>query len=172
MMSDGTKSAVLESMPSSQLGVLRQQPRDRRSSKSGRSSNAWLDRGRVTGFVAIGQPDGEMDKIVRSTLKINQFFQSIILKPYGYSPCVGRLSVEAPRKRWRQPWQKSPQCFPYFGSESDLLQGDYENLLRWQNVLNKRVKGTTFDFLDDGNVARLVRETLVTESWKRQEDAR
>ena len=138
--------------------------------KSGRNSNAWLDRGRVTGFVAIGLPDDEMDKIVRSTLKINQFFQSIILKPYGYSPSIGRLSVEARRKRWRQPWQSSPQCFPYLGRESGLVQGDYENLLRWQNVLNKRVKGTTFDFLDDGNVARLVRETLMGESWKRQED--
>ena len=63
--------------------------------KSGRNSNAWLDRGRVTGFVAIGLPDDEMDKIVRSTLKINQFFQSIILKPYGYSPSIGDY-------RWRR----------------------------------------------------------------------
>jgi hypothetical protein len=113
-----------------------------------------------------------MDKIVRSTLRINQFFQSVILKPYGYSPSICGLSVEARRSRWRQPWQSSPQCFPYLGGESDLVRDDYENLLRWQNVLNKRVKGTTFDFLDDGNVARLVRETLVTESWKRQEEAK
>ena len=140
--------------------------------KSGRHGNVWLDRGRVTGFVAIGLPDDDMDKIVRSTLKINQFFQSIILKPYGYSPSIDRLSVEARRRRWPQPCQSSPQCFPYLGSQSHLSRDDYDNLLRWQNVLNKRVKGTTFDFLDDGNVARLVRETLMTESWKRPKEAK
>ena len=46
-----------------------------------------------------------------------------------------------------------------------------DNLVRWQNLLNKRVKGDTFDFLDEGSIARLVRETLVAESWKRRPEA-
>jgi hypothetical protein len=45
-------------------------------------------------------------------------------------------------------------------------------LLAWQNVLNKRVKGTTFDFLDSGNIARLVRETIVGESWRPQAESK
>jgi hypothetical protein len=38
-------------------------------------------------------------------------------------------------------------------------------------MLNKKVKGSTFDFLDGGAVAKLVRETLIAESWKRHREA-
>jgi hypothetical protein len=48
-----------------------------------------------------------------------------------------------------------------------LSKDDYQNLFGWQNLLNRRVKGATFDFLDeDSAVALLVRETLVAESWR------
>ena len=69
------------------------------------------------------------------------------------------------------PYAMSPQWFPYVRTSNRLRMNDYENLVRWQNVLNKRVKGSTFDFLDGGTVGKLVRETLVTESWKRHREA-
>ena len=140
--------------------------------KSGQSTNAWLERGNVTGFVAMGLPDDDIDQLVRSTLTVNRFFQAVILKPHGYSPTVERASVTTRRSRWPQPYASSPQWFPYVGHGSRLSEADYENLVRWQNVLNKRVKGSTFDFLDSGVVASLVRETLVAESWKRHAEAR
>jgi hypothetical protein len=40
--------------------------------------------------------------------------------------------------------------------------------MRWQGIVNKRVKSFTFDFLGNGTVPRLVRETLIEESWKRR----
>lgn len=141
--------------------------------KSGRSTTAWLD-GAVTGFVNIGLPDDCMDDLVRSTLTLNSYFKSIILKPHGYSPSIDKASTAERSRRWKAgPHQGSPQWFPYVGHGSSLSHQDYENLLRWQNVMNKKVKGTTFDFLDEGTVARMVRETLVAESWKpHKEEAR
>jgi hypothetical protein len=139
--------------------------------KSGASTTAWLD-GAVTGFVHIGLPGDQMDDLVRSTLTLNSYFKSIILKPHGYSPTIDEATPAERRQRWKAgPQQGSPQWFPYVGNGSALARADYGNLLRWQNVMNKKVKGTTFDFLDEGTVARMVRETLVAESWKPHRDA-
>jgi hypothetical protein len=140
--------------------------------KSGGSTGPWMDRGDVTGFVSMGLPDDDIDELVRSTLVINSYFQAVILKPYGYSPSVDGATAEERRVRWRGPCESSPQWFPYVGHGSVLRRDDYDNLVRWQNVLNKRVKGATFDFLDDGSVAKMVRETLVAEHWKRHQEAR
>jgi hypothetical protein len=64
----------------------------------------------------------------------------------------------------------SPQWFPYVDHGSTLTLADYDNLMRWQGIVNKRVKSFTFDFLADATVPRLVRETLVEESWKRKRE--
>ena len=140
--------------------------------KSGQSTSQWLKRGKVTGFVTMGLPDDDLDELVRSTLTVNSFFQSVILKPYGYSPNLETISESCRRRRWSEPYASSPQWFPYIGNGSTLSRGDYDNLVRWQNVLNKRVKGATFDFLDDGTVAKLVRDTVIAESWKRHREVR
>lgn len=140
--------------------------------KIGRVTTSWLSRGSVTGFVAMGLPDDDLDDLVRSTLLVNSFFQAVILKPYGYSPSVDPLTEASRRRRWPAPYASSPQWFPFVGNGSRLTGADYDNLLRWQNVVNKRVKGATFDFLDTGTVAALVRDTLVAESWKRRQEAR
>jgi hypothetical protein len=128
----------------------------------GRVSSVWCA---PTGFVKIGLPGDDLDELVEAALELNSWFQSIILKPYGYSPSID----EEPREtRWHAPHVSSPQWFPYVGHGSSLTAGDYDNLVRFQNMLNRRVKGTTFDFLGDGNVAQLVRETLIGETWKRR----
>jgi hypothetical protein len=139
--------------------------------RSGRAPGAWLDKGGVTGFVTMGLPDDDLDELIGATLQINSFFHAVILKPHGYSPTLDHASSEERRARWATPSATSPQRYPYVGNGSPLTHSDYANLVRWQNLLNKRVKGTTFDFLGDGNVARMVRETLVGESWKRRQEA-
>jgi hypothetical protein len=136
--------------------------------RDGSATSSWLQRGNVTGFVAMGLPDDDLDELVRSTLVLNSYFQAVILKPFGYSPTLDDADEDERMRRWRAPYAMSPQRFPYVGHGSRLTADDYENLVRWQSVLNKRVKGDTFDFLGAGNVARLARETLIAESWKRQ----
>ena len=145
---------------------------EREAKRLGKSRSPLTERGGVTGFVAMGLPDDDMDELVNSTLKLNSYFQSVILKPFGYSPDIDSSAEKERRRRWDEPYRLSPQWFPYVGNGSSLARSDYANLVRWQNLLNRRVKGLTFDFLDSGHVAKLVRETLVTESWKRRKEAR
>ena len=145
---------------------------EREAKRLGKKASPLTERGRVTGFVAMGLPDDDMDELVDSTLKLNGYFQSVILKPYGYSPDIDSSTEGERQARWPAPYALSPQWFPFVENGSHLGHSDYANLVRWQNLLNKRVKGFTFDFLDRGHVAGLVRETLVTESWKRRQEAR
>jgi len=140
---------------------------ERRRRASGDADTLWADRGNITAFVNVGLPDDDMDKLVESTLWLNSAFQAIILKPFGYSPTLDHATMEARRRRWPQPRASSPQWLPYADGPSGLSKDDYQNLFGWQNLLNRRVKGATFDFLDeDSAVALLVRETLVAESWR------
>lgn len=139
--------------------------------KSTGSAGTWISRGNVTGFVSMGLPDDNIDELVRATLMVNQLFQAVILKPQGYSPTIDRTSQEERHHKWRHPCALSPQWFPYVKASDRLRMDDYDNLVRWQNLLNKRVKGSTFDFLDVGTIARLVRDTLIAESWKRHREA-
>lgn len=133
----------------------------------GEANTIWADRGNITAFVNIGLPDDEMDSLVESTLWLNSAFQAIILKPYGYSPSFDPATPAQRRQAWPSPRESSPQWFPYAEGPSRLTRDDYQNLVRWQNLLNRRVRGATFDFFDqDSTVARLVRETLVAESWR------
>ena len=127
----------------------------------------WADHGNITAFINIGLPDDDMDRLIESTLWLNSAFQAIILKPHGYSPSFDYASAEERRRIWPHPRDSSPQWFPYAEDPSGLTKDDYQNLFRWQNLLNRRVKGATFDFFDeDSAVAQLVRETLVAESWR------
>ena len=144
---------------------------EREARRIGKQASPLVERGNVTGFVAMGLPDDEIDELVDSTLTLNSYFQSVILKPFGYSPDIDSSTEEERCARWPGPFALSPQWFPYVEKGARLNSADYENLVRWQHLLNRRVKGLTFNFLDSGNVASLVRKTLVAESWKRRREA-
>lgn len=126
----------------------------------------------ITAFVNLGLPTDDIETIVRNTLILNQYFQAIILKPFGYSPDLDAAPASVRRERWPLPAVTSPQWFPYVGHGSALDLEDYDNLMRWQGIVNKRVKSSTFDFLADAAVPKLVRETLIEESWKRKGEGR
>lgn len=126
----------------------------------------------ITAFVNLGLPTDDIETIVRNTLILNQYFQATILKPFGYSPDIDRAPSNVRRERWALPAMSSPQWFPYVGLGSALTLEDYDNLMRWQGIVNKRVKSFTFDFLANATVPRLVRETLIEESWKRKREGR
>jgi hypothetical protein len=175
----GTKSIYLEyaTLPDGNLDEEAYTPfreflLSDRARKRGGDETELAARDAITAFVNVGLPTDNVETIVRNTLILNQYFQAIILKPFGYSPDIDPAPARDRRKRWPQPAMSSPQWFPYVGHGSALTMEDYDNLMRWQGIVNKRVKSFTFDFLADATVPKLVRETLVEESWKRRREGR
>ncbi len=143
-----------------------------RERRRGGDDTELSSRDAITAFVNVGLPTDEIETIVRNTLLLNRYFQAIILKPFGYSPDIDPAPASVRRERWPVPADSSPQWFPYVGHGSRLTLEDYDNLMRWQGIMNKRVKSFTFDFLADATVPKLVREMLVDESWKRRREGR
>ncbi len=143
-----------------------------RERRRGGEETELSSRDAITAFVNLGLPTDDIETIVRNTLILNQYFQAIILKPFGYSADIDPAPTSVRRERWPLPALSSPQWFPYVGHGSVLTLEDYDNLMRWQGIVNKRVKSFTFDFLADAAVPKLVRETLIEESWKRKREGR
>lgn len=143
-----------------------------RERRRGGDETGLSSRDAITAFVNVGLRSDDIETIMRNTLVLNQYFQAIILKPFGYSPDIDPAPASVRRQRWPLPAASSPQWFPYVGHGSRLTLEDYDNLIRWQGIVNMRVKSFTFDFLADGTVPKLVRETLVEQSWKRHREDR
>ena len=169
----GTKSLFIEyatrsdgSLDESAYDALREFLASDRTRRRSGNHAGLASRDATTAFINVGLPSDDVDMVVRNSLTLNRYFQSVILKPFGYSPDIDPAPVSVRRDRWPLPAYSSPQWFPYVGHGSTLSAVDYDNLMRWQSVISKRVKSVSFDFLGDGTVPRLVRETLVEESWK------
>lgn len=173
----GTKSIYIEYSASAAgrldeeaYAPFRELLANNRQRRRGGDETGLSARDAITAFVNLGLPMDDIETIVRNTLILNQYFQAIILKPFGYSPDFDPATADVRRERWPMPAASSPQWFPYVRNGSALDLDDYENLMRWQGIVNKRVKSFTFDFLGDSTIPKLVRETLVEESWKRKHE--
>jgi radical SAM superfamily enzyme YgiQ (UPF0313 family) len=83
-------------------------------------------------FVYIGLPDDHMERIVYHTMVLNHFFESTILKPFGFSPEIDqRFGIQLPSTL--KPQEKSAQVFPY-QRFNGFSPEDYDNLYRWQGL--------------------------------------
>jgi hypothetical protein len=76
--------------------------------------------------------------------------------PYQPDPaeCPASLSLE----------MQNGRLFP-FAEENHLSFRGYQDILGLAAMFNAKYRNHTFDFLGDGLISRLVRESLVTESW-------
>src|SRR2546426_4379356 len=153
----GTKSVFVEyaTRPDGRLdedayGPFRELlARDRERRRAG-GEGELSSRDAITAFVDVGLPTDDLETIVRNTLILNQYFQAIILKPFGYSPDIDPAPSSVRRERWPLPAASSPPWVPYVGGGSRLSLADYDNLLRGEGIVEKRVESFTLDFLGDG----------------------
>ena len=75
-----------------------------------------------------------------------------------YQPTPAECSPTLPLE------MQNGKLFP-FAEENQLSFRGYQDILGLAAVLNAKYRSQTFDFLGDGLISRLVRESLVTGSW-------
>src|SRR5207249_9939322 len=73
-----------------------------REKRRGGDETELAARDAMTAFVNLGLPTDDIETIVRNTLILNQYFQAIILKPFGYSPNIDPAPAPVRRQRWPQ----------------------------------------------------------------------
>jgi len=109
----------------------------------------------LVGSVCLGRPQERLKEVAAYLTELAHIAGSVIVLPYQPDPseCPSELPLE----------ERNGKLFPFAapGQYRDFL-----NLLGLSALLNSKHRSRTFDFLGDGLVPRLVRQSLITESWR------
>jgi hypothetical protein len=120
---------------------------------------------RLSGFVWIGRPGDQLERIVLRSFEVLSHLEGLILKPYTPTPgSPEHLGHEAylasiPHREW------SPHFFP-FAELNRITHGEYHDLYRLSAFLNEKIRDGSFDFLKGTLGAQMLRESLRKEVWK------
>jgi hypothetical protein len=120
---------------------------------------------RLSGFVWIGRPGDELERIVLQSFEVLNHLEGLILKPYTPTPGSPEhrdneaYLASIPHREW------SPHFFP-FAELNGITHGEYHDLYRMAAFLNEKIRDGSFDFLKGTLGARMLRESLRREVWK------
>ncbi len=117
-----------------------------------------------SGFLWIGRPDDDLDKLVWNALKLLQLVGMVIPKPYSPLPGSEDYETLASQVAWLMPQDISPHRLPFAGLNG-IEKEDYEDLYRMTAFLNFKVRNHTFDFLGDTYLAKVIQESLAGRRW-------
>jgi len=109
----------------------------------------------LTGVVCIGRAEEDIAARTRLATMIASRVGSVSLWPYQPAPseCPG-LELE----------DQNGKLFP-LRHTSGLTYKDYLHLLGLAVVLSSKYRSQTFDFLGDGRISRLFRESIARQAW-------
>jgi hypothetical protein len=120
---------------------------------------------RLSGFVWIGRPGDQLERIVLRSFEVLNHLEGLILKPYTPTPGSPEhrdneaYLASIPHREW------SPHFFP-FAEANAITHGEYHDLYRMAAFLNEKIRDGSFDFLKGTLGARMLRESLRREVWK------
>jgi len=130
-----------------------------------RRGAGWESRSHYfSGFLWIGRPDDDLDRLVWNALKLLQLVGMVIPKPYSPTPGSDDYALLASQLGWIEPQDVSPHRLPFAGL-SGVERSDYEDLYRMTAFLNMKVRAHTFDFLGDTYLAKVILESLAGRRW-------
>ena len=90
---------------------------------------------RISGFVWIGRPGDNLERLIRNTLTVLDHFGSIILKPFSPTPGEPDQLAHAEYLAGIQPHRWSPHFFP-FSDLNGITRSEYHDLYRMAAFLN------------------------------------
>jgi len=120
---------------------------------------------KLSGFVWIGRPGDQLERLIQRSFDVLSCFGSLILKPF--TPVPGSSEhhkhesylANIPHREW------SPHFFP-FAELNRISRDEYHDLYRVAAFLNEKVRDRSFDFLNGSLGGQMLRESLRREAWK------
>jgi len=113
----------------------------------------------LVGSVCIGRPGENVAETAGFMAEVVHEAGSLIVIPYQPKPEeMERLQPGTPLE------YQNGKLFP-FAEYNGVGFRDYQELLGLAAILNAKYRSHTFDFLGDSLISRLVRASLVSESW-------
>jgi hypothetical protein len=116
----------------------------------------------LVGSVCIGRPGESLHERAQLTTQMAHLVGSVMLWPYQPSPreCPD-LPLEA----------QNGKLFP-LRTHNRATYRTYRELIGLATILNSKYRGTSFDFLGDGLIARLFRDGLSRTAWEPAPDVK
>lgn len=105
----------------------------------------------------LGRPQENLVQVVSRIAELAHVAGSIISLPYQPTPAESPPGLPLEEANGR--------LYP-FAEANGYRYNDYLDVIGLTAILNSKYRTKTFDFLGDSLVARLVRQSLVTESWR------
>lgn len=118
----------------------------------------------ISGFLLIGHPNDELDRLVWNALKLHQLIGMVIPKPYSPTPGTDEYKLLESLVEYLEPEDISPHRFA-FAEKNNISRNDYIDLYRMTAFLNKKVRGQTFDFLGNTFLAKVIQESIEGKRW-------
>ena len=129
-----------------------------------KETNYDLQPDQISGFVNIGLPDDEIERIIKHTLNLFEIFGSVILKPWTPTPgsqIYNRYREQLDTNRIEF---LSPHLFP-FSPINGISPKEYEELYLLVAALNQKVRSRAFDSYPGTLAYEMIRQSLVREVW-------
>jgi len=111
----------------------------------------------LVGSVCLGRCGEDPGEVVAFMTRLAHVAGSLMVVPYQPTPseCDQELPLEL----------QNGKLFPFASGNGSYFR-EYQDILGLAAVLNSKHRSHTFDFSGNGLISRLVRESLVTESWR------
>lgn len=124
-----------------------------------------LDPDQLSGFVNIGLPNENPERIIKDALNLFEILGSVILKPY--SPTPGTADYEQYKEviETKRIELLGPHFFP-FSQLNDISFEDYQELYTWAASLNRKVKSKSFSSFPGTLAYKLIKTSLDREVWR------
>ena len=119
---------------------------------------------RLGGFVWIGRPGEDLERIIRNTLTVLNHFGGVILKPFSPTPGEPEQIDHADYLAAIKPHRWSPHFFP-FSDLNGITRTEYHDLYRMAAFLNEKIHNHAFDFLNGTLGAQMLQNSLSREVW-------
>lgn len=120
--------------------------------------------GDVTAMALVGTPGENLEQVAARLTYLTHIVGSINLVPYQPTPgtrAFERYGHYLPVELEKQ----NGKLFP-FARLNFATFSDYQELTRLAALLNSKYRSTTFDFLGDGEVGKMVRKSIAEETWR------
>jgi hypothetical protein len=118
----------------------------------------------VTAMVLVGVPKENLEQVAERLTRLAHIVGSVNLVPYQPTPgteIYGQYEQYLPKDLEKQ----NGKLFP-FAKLNCAAFSDYQELTRLAALLNSKYRNTTFDFLGDNEIAKMVRQSIAQETWK------
>jgi hypothetical protein len=118
----------------------------------------------LSGFINIGLPNDDLERIIRHMMNLFEFYGSVILKPYTPTPGTRDYEEHKSVIETKEIERLSPHFFP-FSKVNKISLEDYQELYTLAASLNRKVRNKSFGSFPGTLAFEMIKKSFEREVW-------